>query len=157
MALSGVLSGISQATDPSAGYLPYVPPATNVSAADAGTVSDAVGLAGMASIVSSFGGSSNIGGTYSAVGLLDSIEKAGQPLSATPTIPTVGQDSLDAAVVGSLSDPSRESGIYTPHGEFQNLSPSTTQNYQALLQANPELASVFGSDSLDSGIVNTFA
>lgn len=151
------LTGISPATDPGAGYLPYVPPATSVSQADAGTVSDAVDLAGMASIVSGFGGSNATGGTYNAVGLLNAIEKAGQPSPATPTIPAVGQDSLDAAVVGSLSDSSQESGIYTPGGEFQNLSSSTTQNYRALLNANPDLASVFGSDSLDSGIVNTFA
>ena len=151
------LTGISPATDPSAGYLPYVPPATNVSQADAGTVSDAVDLAGMASIVSGFGSRNTSGGTYNAVGLLNAIEKAGQPSPATPTIPAVGQDWLDAAVVGSLSDSSTASGIYTPGGEFQNLSSSTTQNYRALLNANPDLASVFGSDSLDSGIINTFA
>lgn len=151
------LTGISQTTDPTAGYLPYVPPATNVSQADDGAVTDAVDLASMSSIVASLGGNSATSDTYNAVGLLNSIEQAGQAPSTTPTIPAVGQDSLDAAVVGSLSDSSTASGIYTPGGEFQNLSSSTTQNYQALLNANPDLASVFGSDSLDSGIVNTFA
>jgi hypothetical protein len=136
------ISGISQTTDPSyrlnSPTVTPVPAATTspVDKADAASITSAVSLSDMSSVVSTLG--QNYSGTqvYNAAGLLNSIATAGQSASAAPTIPAKGtdipsyeQDLTDFAVVGTLSSSSGSSGIYTPSGSLQDLPLSAVNDY----------------------------
>ncbi|HEV7816389.1 MAG TPA: hypothetical protein VGP06_14990 [Janthinobacterium sp.] len=142
----------------------YQPPATPASPIDnskssAAAIASAVNLSSNASIVSILGGGTGASATYSAAGLLNTINQAGT--TAEPVVvPPVGLDTTgvaqlaaDAGVVGTLSSSASESGVYTATGTLQNLSATVSANYANILKSNPGLTSTFVSASYNSGLV----
>ena len=136
---------------------------------DPGLSQIAVSLASDASVVATLdASSSSASATYSAAGLLNSFVQAGNSAStdtstdpsqpSTDTDSKTAQQSLDQAIVGSLSSSPSTSGIYTSSGALQTL-PSTdvTSNWASILKTNPELATTAVADSMNQGIVATLS
>lgn len=124
---------------------------------DAGLPQTATALAADASVIATLGGSASASSTYSAAGLLDSFVQAGSSSSTQASSSTgSAQQSLNQAIVGSLTASTTTSGIYTSTGGLQNL-PTTdvSANWTSILKTNPEAAKTVAADSVRQGIVNT--
>lgn len=130
---------------------------------DAGLVQSAVSLSSQGSIVASLGGGSSSPVTYDAAGLLNSLVQAGTPPSTALTVgnnanpQTTAQNSTNQAIVSAMPSAPATSGIYNSSGPLQSLPSNTSANWANALKANPNLASVVASDSLNQGIVGTLS
>ncbi len=135
----------------------------------------AVTLASDASVIATLGGAAGSTPVYDAAGMLNELVQAGSSATsssstdsstATTTDSTTtsstgtqsSQESLDQAIVGSLSSSPSTSGIYTAGGSLQTSSSTDlTSNWATLLQTNPQLATTAIADSFDQGIVGTLS
>lgn len=135
--------------------------------ADPGLAQQAGTLSVMAGIVATLGTASSSSQTYDAAGLYNSIAQAGASVATPIPVPAVGanvqaaaQQSLSAAVVGTLPTSNVEAGFYDGTGVMQSASSSSatlTANWASALKANPNLAQVVAADSYAQGIVGTLS
>jgi hypothetical protein len=127
----------------------------------------AVALASDASVIATLGGSSGSTLVYNAAGVLNELIQAGTSAASSSSADSsatgstgsqASPDSLDQAIVGSLSASPSTSGIYTADGNLQTSSSTDlTSNWASLLKTNPQLATAATADSFDQGIIGTLS
>lgn len=124
---------------------------------DTGLTQIAINLSIAGNIVATLGGRYSSSQTYNAAGLLNSLVQAGTaPASAQTTSnidPQTAQDTTNQGIVGTLLTSPVTSGVYNSSGSLQGFSTDTSANWASLLKANPSLAAIVVSDSVNQGIV----
>lgn len=166
-----LIMSISSISAVSSVTYPYSPTGSDaspvVASADPGLAQQTSALFTTAGIVATLGTASTTTQTYDAAGLYNSIAQAGTSTTPALAAPAAGtntqvaaQQSLDSAVVGTLSTSSVNSGFYSGTGVLQSASPGNanlTSNWASALKANPNLSQVVAADSYAQGIVGTLS